>query len=407
MEIRNRIKELRQVKASELSRNPRNWRRHPVSQTKALQGALAEIGYADALIAYETEEGLMLIDGHLRAETTPDMEVPVLITDLDELEANKLLATLDPLAAMAQTDLDAFLSLIANVETDNDALKGVVEAIAGGNLKALEAMQKPKVGLTDPDEVPPEPEEPWVQVGDLFQLGEHRLLCGDATVRDDVGVVLGDGIRPTIMVTDPPYGVNYEGGANNEAKRDSIIGDDSTDLYGAALSLSPADVAYLWHSDTKAEGVYKAVADCKYEIRAQIIWVKLNPHFGAFTAHYMQAHEPLLYCVKGKSHWVGPTNERTVWEIVQPHRNEYHPTQKPVECMERPIRNHEGNVYDPFLGSGTTLIACEKLDRICYAMEIEPKYAQIAIERWQNYTGQKAVHLNNSIKELESDGNQG
>lgn len=129
MQIRNRIKELRQVRASELLPNPRNWRRHPTGQADALRGALAEIGYADALIAYETDEGLMLIDGHLRAETTPDMEVPVLITDLDEVEANKLLMTLDPLAAMANTDQDALAALLEGIEIENDSLRTTIESL--------------------------------------------------------------------------------------------------------------------------------------------------------------------------------------------------------------------------------------------------------------------------------------
>jgi hypothetical protein len=143
MQIRNRIKELRQVKASELLPNPRNWRRHPAGQADALRGALAEIGYADALIAYETPDGLMLIDGHLRAETTPDMEVPVLVTDLDEGEANKLLMTLDPLAAMASADTATFDALRQMTTVDSDALQEMLDAITGGNLKSLEAMQKP------------------------------------------------------------------------------------------------------------------------------------------------------------------------------------------------------------------------------------------------------------------------
>ena len=129
-EIKNRIKELRQVKASELLTNPRNWRRHPAGQAEALRGALTEIGYADALIAYETPEGLMLIDGHLRAETTPDMEVPVLITDLDEDEANKLLMTLDPLSAMAETDRHALAELLANTAMQESALFTMVQDMA-------------------------------------------------------------------------------------------------------------------------------------------------------------------------------------------------------------------------------------------------------------------------------------
>ena len=142
MQIKNRIKELRQVRASELLPNPRNWRRHPPGQADALRGALAEIGYADALIAYETPDGLMLIDGHLRAETTPDMEVPVLITDLDEGEANRLLLTLDPLSAMAETDQEIFRDLMRDVDFESSAVRDMVESlldieyIAGNGAKA-------------------------------------------------------------------------------------------------------------------------------------------------------------------------------------------------------------------------------------------------------------------------------
>ena len=130
MQIRNRIKELRQVKASELLPNPKNWRTHPVNQVDALKGLLAEIGYADALIAYESPDGLMLIDGHLRAETTPDMEVPVLITDLDEGEANKLLMTLDPLSAMAETDRSALTALLADTDIQESALSKMLQDMA-------------------------------------------------------------------------------------------------------------------------------------------------------------------------------------------------------------------------------------------------------------------------------------
>ena len=132
MEIRDRIKELRKVKASELLPNPKNWRKHPTAQANALRGTLSEIGYADALIAYETPEGLMLIDGHLRAETTPDQEVPVLVTDLTEEEADKVLATLDPLSAMARTDEGALLELVSSLNIQNDAVNLMLEAVANG-----------------------------------------------------------------------------------------------------------------------------------------------------------------------------------------------------------------------------------------------------------------------------------
>ena len=140
MQIRNRIKELRQVKASELLPNPKNWRTHPNGQADALKGVLAEIGYADALIAYETPDGLMLIDGHLRAETTPDMDVPVLVTDLDDDEAAMLLATLDPLASMARTNHDALSSLIGSLTMGNDAVNSMLTAISEGVTEFIEGI---------------------------------------------------------------------------------------------------------------------------------------------------------------------------------------------------------------------------------------------------------------------------
>ena len=165
MEIRDRIKELRKVKASELLPNPKNWRKHPTAQANALRGTLSEIGYADALIAYETPNGLMLIDGHLRAETTPEMEVPVLVTDLTEDEADTLLATLDPLSAMARTDEDALLELVSSLNIQNDAVNLMLEAVLEGETQALK-----DVGATpDLDELSAEygeldPEMLWAEI---------------------------------------------------------------------------------------------------------------------------------------------------------------------------------------------------------------------------------------------------
>ena len=187
MEIKDRIKELRKVRASELLPNPKNWRKHPVAQANALRGTLSEIGYADALIAYETPDGLMLIDGHLRAETTPDQEVPVLVTDLTEEEADKVLVTLDPLAAMATADDERLKALLETVSSENDGLGALLDTLAndewvhleldgsvdsvagdedgGGNLLSLL-----DVTIADPRHV--------VEVGDVWKLGGvHTLVC--------------------------------------------------------------------------------------------------------------------------------------------------------------------------------------------------------------------------------------
>ncbi|HEX5032428.1 MAG TPA: ParB N-terminal domain-containing protein, partial [Candidatus Eisenbacteria bacterium] len=205
MLIRDRIKGLRRVKASELRPNPKNWRTHPKAQREALHGLLAEIGYADALLARETPEGLQLIDGHLRAETTPDQEVPVLILDLDEAEAAKLLVSLDPLAAMAGQNDDLLRELLSGIETESAALKDMWAGLA---------VPLPGEGLTDPDAIPEPPETPVTRPGDLWILGDHRLLCGDSSKVEDVDRLLA-GAPVHLVNTDPPYNVRVEPRSNN------------------------------------------------------------------------------------------------------------------------------------------------------------------------------------------------
>src|SRR5450759_4796948 len=203
MRIRDRIVELRRVRAADLRPNPKNWRTHPKAQQEALRVILGEGGYADALLARETPDGLVLIDGHLRAEITPDVEVPVLVLDVDEAEADKLLLSLDPLAAMAEGDADALRTLLAQVETDSDAVRRMVDGLA----KEYGAQPGPKP-LDDPGPKFEEAEKlrsKWgVELSQLWMLGEHRLLCGDSTNAVDVARLM-NGERAILFATDPPY----------------------------------------------------------------------------------------------------------------------------------------------------------------------------------------------------------
>ena len=391
--IRDRIVELRRVRAGDLLPNPGNWRRHPKTQADALGGILTEIGYADALLARPTPEGLMLIDGHLRAETTPNAEVPVLVLDLDEAEAKKLLAVLDPLAAMATADPEALERLLAEVRTDSAALGAMLR-----ELGQRAGINGAKEGLTDPNAVP-EPGEPVTEPGDLWLLGDHRLLCGDATKADDVARLL-DGASPLLCVTDPPWGVKYDPAWRNveaakgrldyaAARVVKVTNDDRAD-WREAWALFPGDVIYSWHPADATSLVHgAALQDSGFAIRMQIIWAK--SHFPIGRGDYHVRHEPCWYAVReGKAaHRTKDRTQTTLWEInLDKNVEGGHSTQNPVEAMERPIRNHDSpEVYDPFLGSGTTIIAAERQGRRCYAMEIEPRYVDVAVRRWEAYTG--------------------
>ena len=392
MNIRNRVKSLRMVPASDLRPNPKNWRTHPKAQADALRGVLAEIGLADACLARELPDGsLMLIDGHLRAETLGDGDVPVLILDVNEAEADKLLATLDPLAAMADSDAAKLDALLRNVDTGSEALQQMMAATADAAGLYQDAEPQDIVE----DEVPEPPADPITKPGDLWTLGVHRLLCGDSTKAEDVERLMA-GAKAGMMVTDPPYGVDYDGGQANAKKREKLSGDDTTEVFNAGLSAAlnavPSGAWYIWHAGRYAEPVYAAIRKCGFDVRALIVWNKLKAHYGAPSAHYCQKHEPCLYAVRDSAGFCGPSNEVTVWDIEQPHRNEHHPTQKPIICMARAIRNHEAeSVYDPFLGSGTTLIAAEQLGRKCYGMEISPAYCDVIVKRWETLTGKKAT----------------
>ncbi len=230
-----------------------------------------------------------------------------------------------------------------------------------------------------------------VESGQLWKLGEHRLICGDCTDRAVVERVMD--IPLNIMVTDPPYGVEYEAdwrnklfGAGNRAIG-TVTNDDNVD-WRLAWELFDGDIAYCWHADQHASKVELSFLSCGFETKAQIIWSK--KHFVVGRGHYSARHEPCWYFVrKGKTaNWVGADNEQTVWEFGLDDRViGGHSTQKPIDCMIRPIGNHKGDVYDPFLGSGTTIIACERLGRKCRAVEISPAYVAVAIQRWVDVTG--------------------
>ena len=247
-----------------------------------------------------------------------------------------------------------------------------------------------------------EDSEPITQLGDIWQLGRHRLMCGDSTDKETVELLM-DGKKADMVFTDPPYGVSYTGGlqfknGTVEKNNREMIKNDDVDIYEDVfriLSQFSNGACYVWFAGTKAATLYNAAE--KYgEIHALIIWVK-NGGYGALNANYKQKHEPCLYWKpkNAKLNFCGATTETTVWEVNKDGVNEYHPTQKPIALPAKAISNHDvETVLDLFGGSGSTLIACEQLNRTCYMMELDPKYCDVIIKRWEKFTGEKAVLLN-------------
>jgi hypothetical protein len=236
------------------------------------------------------------------------------------------------------------------------------------------------------------------ETGQLWEIpaingprGAHRVLCGDSTKSDDVARLwanVAEGDRPRLMVTDPPYGVEYapewraDRGVNkNQGKMGKVANDDRVD-WSPAWALFPGDVAYVWHASWYTSAVQASLEAVDFDIRCEIIWAK--DRFALSRGHYHWQHEPCWYAVrKGASGaWLGARDQSTVWNVdARDDDGRGHGTQKPVECMRRPLQNHEGNVYDPFLGSGTTICAAEQLGRVCYGLELEPKYVAVILER--------------------------
>ena len=232
----------------------------------------------------------------------------------------------------------------------------------------------------------------------------HRIICGDSTDADVVAKVL-NGVKPHLMVTDPPYGVEYDADWRNKALRTdgSPIGgravgkveNDDRMTRAEAWSLFPGDVVYAWHGFRQCPILAGELVDAGFDLRALIAWVKNSAPIS--RGHYHHQHETCWYAVRGgeTGHWNGDRKQTTVWQIDKPRKSETgHSTQKPIECMQRPIENNSSPgqaVYEPFSGSGTTIIAGEMTGRHVYAIELSPAYVDVAITRWQNFTGKQAV----------------
>ncbi len=366
-----------------------------------LKRSMQEFGYVEPIV-WNKRTG-NIVGGHQRYKVLLDtgaQEIDCVVVDLDDAKEKALNLALNKI----QGDWDYLKLKDLLQELDTGELDLELTGFDMEEIEDLIAQLHVPEEIVE-DEVPEPPKEPITKPGDLWILGRHRLLCGDATKKEDVERLM-DGKKADMVFTDPPYGVEYTGGLqfkDGEVKKNNrqmIKNDESDDIYTEVIPVIASicnGPCYTWFADTKASKLYTAV-EAVGDIHSLIIWVK-NGGYGALNANYKQKHEPCLYWKpKGKKlNFVGATTETTIWEICKDGVNKLHPTQKPVGLAAKAIKNHSaGLVVDLFGGSGSTLIACEQLNRTCYMMEIDPIYCDVIIKRWENFTGQKAVKLDGS-----------
>jgi DNA modification methylase len=381
-----------------------NARTHTDADVDALVASIREWGWTSAVLVGEDGR---IIAGHLRVLAARKLGltvVPVMVArGWTEAQKRAYCIADNQLASRASWDPDLLRIELGELKIDEFDLE-----LLGFDPDQLSALlgSLGTPGLTDPDIAPEAPREPVSRRGDTWILGPHRVRCGDSTQAADVAVLLA-GAKPHLMVADPPYGVSYDPtwresehlGVGGRSKG-KVLNDDRAD-WREAWALFPGDVAYVWHGALHGGVVADGLRACGFVIRAQIVWAK--QHFTISRGDFHWQHETCWYAVRegGTSHWAGDRRQSTLWEI--PNNNAFgnqnreetwgHGTQKPVECVRRPIVNNSRPgeaVYDPFAGAGTVLIAAQMTGRVCFGMELNPAYVDVIVRRWQAFTGRQA-----------------
>ena len=399
---------IEQVKLDKLIPYARNSRTHSDGQVAQIAASIKEFGFTNPVLIDETGS---IIAGHGRVMAARKLalaDVPsIRLTHLTDAQKKAYVIADNKLALNAGWD-DEMLA----VELTDLKDMGFDLDLTGFSTDEIEALLAPTgtEGLTDEDAVPEVPEAPVTVLGDVWLLGKHRVMCGDSTSIDAVEKLM-DGQKADMVFTDPPFNVGVAGGTRdardkknyrsgeiikNDALRDGDFLQFLTDAFATmALVIKDGAAVYVAHSDKEAFNFALAFRNAGFITRQIIIWAKQSFVFG--RSDYHPQHEPILYGWKdGAAHnFYGERNQSTVWNIDRPMRSEKeHPTQKPVALVEKAITNSSKSgdfLFEPFGGSGSTLIACEKTGRINRSMELDPKYCDVIVQRWQEFTGQTAT----------------
>jgi DNA modification methylase len=373
---------------------PKNARKWSAQAIEKVASSIREYGWRQPVVVDANE---VIVIGHLRRAGGKFLgltEVPVHVaSDLTPSQVRGLRLMDNRSHEEAEWDLSLLAPELADLSSLDFDL-----TLTGFDVNELDALLHDPLDDERADQAPPLPEVAATRLGDLWLCGAHRVLCGDATSEADVAHLL-DRRNPFLMVTDPPYGVNYdpkwraEAGVNKNLSKLGDVSNDHRADWREAWEFFKGPVAYVWHAGRYASTVQASLEAVGFEVRSQIIWAK--DRFALSRGHYHWQHEPCWYAVRGTAHWMGDRSQNTLWNIkAREDSGHGHGTQKPVECMRRPIVNHTKRgdaIYDPFLGSGTTMMAAELAERVCYGIDIDPQYVDVAVIRWQDFTGANAI----------------
>ena len=381
-----------------------NAKEHPKEQIEQIKKSMQEFGNIDPIGIWHNE----IVEGHgryLALKELGETQVPVIrLDDLTDEQRRAYTLVHNQLTMNSGFDLDTL-----KVELDNIGEIDMSEF--GFNLDGIG--EEPQEVQEDDFDVEP-PEEPTSKLGDIYQLGEHRLMCGDSTNAEHVAKLM-DGAKADMVFTDPPYNVNYadKNIFLNNADKGNHIQDDIENDHAGSDETAKNDLwlpAFKNMADNSADdcSIYvtmpqggahmmmmMSAQEAGWQVKHELIWVKNNHVLG--RVDYLYKHEPILFGWKDKHKFYGNgEHTKSVWEIPKPQKSDLHPTMKPIALIANALLNSsvEGNnILDLFGGSGSTLIACEQLNRKCYMMEMSPKYVDVIIKRWEEYTGKKAVKI--------------
>ena len=396
--------QIKEKLVSELIPYVKNSRTHSDEQVAQIAASIKEFGWTNPILI-DGENGIIAGHGRLMAARKLKYDkVPTIeLKDLTETQRKAYIIADNRLALNAGWDNEMLTIELNDLLDDGFALE-----LLGFDPKELNALLEPEVfeGLTDEDAVPEVPDEPITKLGDIYQLGKHRLMCGDSCSVDAVEK-LADGVGIDMLLTDPPYNVAVQGGNHAEPERKNglkILNDKMPDeefrqflrdaFVTADTVMKKGAVFYIWHADSEGYNFRGACKDAGWAVRQCLIWKKSSIVMGRQDYHWK--HEPCLYGWKeGAGHlWAADRKQSTILEFDRPSRNGEHPTMKPVALFEyQMLNNTKGGdiVLDLFGGSGTTLMAAEKHGRFAYLMELDPKYCDVIVKRWEDFTGKKAT----------------